>query len=477
MKRTLRRSAMILIVVLLIIGGMGYLSYNIVTEYKTWMNMAYNRHISSDGGLTQAGTITDRNGVELAKSVNGERVYNEDKSVRKSMLHIVGDDSINIGTSMQSMYRMNLTGYNPLFGLGLPTSLKPNSDMRLTADAKVCSQVYQMFDGRAGACVVYNYETGEILCDVSTPSYDPNAPPEITAENEEEYRGVYVDNAVSSSYTPGSIFKLVTTAAALKYIDDIETREWYCQGIERIGGDDETCEVYCNDGYAHGSENLEQALGNSCNIAFAKIAEELGIEKMTEVANEMGINGSFSVGDIPLKDGNYDVSDATKNQLAWSGVGQYTDLVNPMQMAIICSGIANGGKPVLPYLIGSDESILTKLGITTGGGTGSRMMESDVAGKIGEMMRNNVENYYGDGNFPAGMEVAAKTGTGEITKSSDGSGSDKNNAWIVGYCQNEKYPLAFAVVVNDVEGYGSQNAQPIACEALSACKESMDKSE
>ena len=148
-----------------------------------------------------------------------------------------------------------------------------------------------------------------------------------------------------------------------------------------------------------------------------------------------------------------------------------------MQMAIICSAIANNGKPVLPYLIGSDESILTKLGITTGGGTGSRMMESDVAGKIGEMMRNNVANYYGDGNFPAGMEVAAKTGTGEITKSSDGSESDKNNAWIVGYCQNEDYPLAFSVVVNDVEGYGSQNAQPIACEALSACKKSMDKSE
>lgn len=474
MKRTLRRSMMIFIVVLLIIGGMGYLSYNILTEHKSWINMPYNRHISYDGGLIQAGTITDRNGVELAKSANGERLYNEDKNVRESMLHIVGDDTVNIGTSMQSMYRTNLTGYNPLFGLGLPASLKPNSDMRLTADANVCSQVYQQFGNRAGSCVVYNYETGEVLCDVSTPSYDPNNPPEITEENQEDYDGVYVDNTVSSTYTPGSVFKLVTTAAALKYIDDIETREWYCEGVERIGGDDESCEVYCNDGYAHGGETLEQALGNSCNVVFAKIAEELGTEKMTEVANEMGINGSFTMGDIPLKDGNYDVSDATKNQLAWSGVGQYTDLVNPMQMAIICSGIANGGKPVLPYIIGSDESILTKLHITTGGGSGSRMMESEIADKIGEMMRNNVENYYGDGNFPDGLQVAAKTGTGEVIKSEDGS-KDKNNAWIVGYCQNKDYPLAFAVVVNDVEGYGSQNAQPIASLALSECMKSMDK--
>ena len=124
MKRTLRRSMMILIVALIIIGGMGYLSYNIITEHNTYINMAYNRHISSDGGLSQAGTIKDRSGVELAKSVDGERKYNEDESVREALLHVVGDDTINIGTSMQAMYRMNLTGYSPLFGLGLPTSLQ-----------------------------------------------------------------------------------------------------------------------------------------------------------------------------------------------------------------------------------------------------------------------------------------------------------------------------------------------------------------
>ena len=474
MKRTLRRSMMILIVALIIIGGMGYLSYNIITEHNTYINMAYNRHISSDGGLSQAGTIKDRSGVELAKSVDGERKYNEDESVREALLHVVGDDTINIGTSMQAMYRMNLTGYSPLFGLGLPTSLKPNSDMDLTVDAGVCSRIYGEFGDRKGACIVYNYKTGEVLCDVSAPSYDPENPPKITEDNQDEYEGVYVDNVVSSTYTPGSIFKLVTTAAALKYMDDADTREWYCEGVERIGGDDESCEIHCNDSYAHGSETLEQALGNSCNIVFAKIAEEIGIEKMTEVANSMGINGSFSMGDIDIADGKYDVSDATKNQLAWSGVGQYHDLVNPMEMAIICSAIANDGKPVLPYIIGSDASILTKLGITTGGGTGSPMMDKDIAQRIAEMMRNNVENYYGGGGFDDELQVAAKTGTGEITIS-NGSGSDKNNAWIVGYCQNEDYPLAFAVVVSNVEGYGSQNAQPIAVSALSACKDVIDK--
>lgn len=474
MKRTLRRSMMILIVVLIIIGGMGYLSYNIFMDHNTYINMAYNRHISSDGGLTQAGTIKDRAGVELAKSIDGERVYHENPSVRAGLLHVVGDDTINIGTSIQSMYRMDLTGYSPFFGLGLPSSLKPNSDLELTVDAGVCSQIYEEFGDKKGACVVYNYKTGEVLCDTSSPSYDPNNPPEITEENQDSYEGIYIDNVVSSTYTPGSIFKMVTTVAALKYLDDADTREWYCEGVERIGGDDDSCEVHCNDSYAHGSETLEQALGNSCNIVFAEIAEEIGPEKMTEVANSMGINQSFSMGDIDIAKGSYDVSDASKNQLAWSGVGQYTDLVNPMEMAIICSAVANGGKPVLPYIIGSDAGLLSKVGITTGGGSGSTMMDSSIATRLGEMMRNNVENYYGGGGFDSELQVCAKTGTGEITIS-NGEGSDKNNAWIVGYCQNEDYPLCFAVVVSNVEGYGSQNAQPIAASALSACKAVIDK--
>ncbi|MBQ9674103.1 MAG: penicillin-binding protein [Ruminococcus sp.] len=475
MKRTLRRSMMVMVVAVLIVGGVGYLSYRVVTEHNTWINMSYNNHISSDGGLTRAGTITDRNGVVLAKSTNGERVYNENESIRRGLLHVVGDDTVNIGTSMQSLYRMNLTGYSFVWGLGLPTSLKGNCDMKLTVDADVCSTVYDSFDGRKGACIVYNYETGEILCDVSTPSYDPNAPPEINEENQESYEGVYVDNVVGSSYTPGSVFKLVTTAAALKYIDDIETKEWYCEGVKKIGGDDETSNVHCNDGEAHGYETLSDALGNSCNIVFAEIAEELGPEKMTEVAEEMGINANFSVGDITVKKGHYDVSKATPNQLAWSGVGQYTDLVNPMQMAIICSAIANDGKPVLPYLIDSDTSLLTKVGITTGGGKGSQMMEASVAQTIAKMMRNNVTNFYGEGSFPSGLEVAAKTGTGEITLSNDDGKSNKNNAWIVGYCQNDDFPLAFAVVVTDVDGYGSTYAQPIASTALQACMSSIQK--
>ncbi len=460
---------MVMVVVVLIAGGAGYLSYRIVTEHNSWINMPYNNHILSEGGLTRAGSIMDRNGTVLARSVGGQRVYHEDENVRRALLHVVGDDSVNIGTSMQTLYRTKLTGYSFVWGLGLPTSLKSKSDIKLTVDADVCKKVYEAFNGQNGACIIYNYDTGEILCDVSTPAYDPNAPPTITEENEDKYEGVYVDNVVGSSYTPGSVFKLVTAAAALKYIDDIDTRQWYCEGVKNVGGTGKSAQVHCNDGYAHGTETLSDALGNSCNIVFAELADELGADKMTKVAEDMGINTNISIGDITVKKGHYDVKDADMNQLAWSGVGQFTDLVNPMQMAVICSAIANGGKPVMPRLIDSGSDLLSRVSIAIGGGKGKQMMDQTVAEKLGDMMRRNVTAFYGEGVFNSELEVAAKTGTGEIVLQGNGERTNRNNAWIVGYCKSTEHPYAFAVVVTNVDGYGATYAQPIASLALQAC--------
>ena len=119
MKKILRRSTLIYIVALAFIGGLGYLAFELVTGADDWVDQAYNAHIAGDGGLAQAGAIYDRNGTALAQTVDGKRVYNESESVRKSLLHVVGDDSLNISTAVQSMYRSQLIGYNLVFGLTL----------------------------------------------------------------------------------------------------------------------------------------------------------------------------------------------------------------------------------------------------------------------------------------------------------------------------------------------------------------------
>ena len=87
---------------------MGYLTFQLIMNADDWVDQPYNAHIAGSGGLAQAGAIYDRNGEVLAQTVDGERVYNENASVRKSLLHVVGDNSLNISTAAQSMYRSQL---------------------------------------------------------------------------------------------------------------------------------------------------------------------------------------------------------------------------------------------------------------------------------------------------------------------------------------------------------------------------------
>lgn len=452
MKRILRRSTMILVVTMAFIGGLGYLAVELVMNAEDWVDQPYNAHIAGNGGLAQAGAIYDRGGETLAQTVDGERVYNENESVRKGLLHVVGDNSLNISTAAQSMYRSQLTGYNLIWGLNMPQSLRVPHDINLTVDANTCAAAYDVLNSydKKGACVIYNYKTGEVICSVSTKAYDPQAPPEITEENESEYDGVYLDNVLSSSYAPGSIFKIVTTAAAIENIPDIYERTWECSGSKEIGGSDVTCVE------AHGTVNLEQAMAHSCNIVFAELAVELGQDIMTKTAGKIGINQSFDVDGVKTAKGEYDVSEANTNQLAWSGVGQYNDKVNPMQMAIICGAIANGGQSKNPTLI-KDTSVLSVLGINSSGG-GKELFNPDTAQKLDEIMRYTITDYYGDNLF-GGLSVCAKTGTAEVGENKEPT------AWMVGYSKDEDCPLAFACVVEE-SGFGFTYAGPVAEAAM-----------
>ena len=439
MKRTLRRSTLILIFTIAFIIGIGFFTVELVIEAKDWVDQPYNAHISGNGGLEQAGKILDRNGNRLAETIDGERVYNEDEGVRKALLHTVGDNSLNISTAVQSKYRSNLTGYSLIWGLNMPQSMRTSRDITLTVDSETCKTAYNMLQSgfeepKRGACVIYNYKTGEVICSVSTPGYDPEDPPKITEDNESIYDGVYLDNVLSSTYTPGSIFKIVTAAAAVENIPDLYERTWYCEGVEEIGGH----EVHCYDS--------------------TKLAVELGSEKMNAMAEKMGVNMSFNVDDVKTAKGHYNAPKNDVNVLGWTGVGQgsgeYEDKVNPMQMAIICASVANGGTAVNPsYIKSGTGDILKDIGIKHN--KTYNFLSSDTARQVGEIMPE-----YSIG----GLTVRAKTGTAEVNE-------DKNpNSWFVGFSADSDCPLAFACVVED-SGMGSSYARPVIEAVLSTAAE------
>ena len=148
--------------------------------------------------------------------------------------------------------------------------------------------------------------------------------------------------------------------------------------------------------------------------------------------------------------------------LGWAGMGQYTNLANPLHFLTMMGAIANGGVPVKPYFI---ESITTPAGLPAHlrvSKNGSRMLSADAADTLKDMMRYTVTKKYGDATFP-GLQFCAKTGTAEV-----GAGIEPH-AWIAGFSQDEKTPLAIVVVAEN-GGLGIGVAGKIANTVLQQAK-------
>ncbi|MDR0838451.1 MAG: penicillin-binding protein, partial [Oscillospiraceae bacterium] len=256
----------------------------------------------------------------------------------------------------------------------------------------------------------------------------------------------YLNRALSSAFTPGSVFKLVTAAAALENIPDIEERVFHCDGKLAVGADAVTCPS------KHGDIGFEDALAHSCNVAFAQLALELGGDTLAKYAADYGLTQRLPIGNVLTAAGKFEVGADGSIDLAWSGAGQYNDLASPIAMARLCAAIANGG--VAPELTATAKSGLF------GNAKTQRVMAAETADALREMMGYNVTSYYGADSFP-GLELFAKSGTAEV------GSSREPHAWFVGFIENGARPLAFAVVVEN-GGSGRLAAGGVANKVLQA---------
>ena len=440
------RSFILYILLAVFLGGMGFLLVNVVLHGRQWAMQPYNLHLTG-----QMGDIKDRSGVLLATSENGQRLYSQDETARRALLHTIGDTAGYIGTGVQSTMGDKLTGYNLVTGLNDTVFSRMGSTLQLTVDQSACIAAYNALQGHSGAVILYDYETGGILCKVSAPTFDPAFVPEDIDTND-AYKGAYLDNSLSASFTPGSIFKLVTAAAAMeKWPDSWGDITYECWGAENLGGSD----ITCLNGEAHGTQDMFSAMGNSCNIYFAHLAAEIGAQALQKKAEDMGFNVNFDFNGVAVAKSSIDLSSANENQLGWAGVGQYTLLANPYHMMALMGAVAKGGAYTQPRLAEGG-------GLFTALDTASRQLVTGTeATQLKALLRSDVENYYGDWMFPQGMNVCAKTGTGEV-----GEGKAPN-CWMVGFCDSAQYPYAFAVVVEEGSG-GIETAGAVAAAVLQA---------
>lgn len=454
MNRIAGRAVITLLLALVLVAGFSFFVAEFVTQADTWAVSSGSPHIYN-GDNINCGVVVDRDNVLLA-DMRDTREYSTSEALRKSTVHWLGDRYGNISAPAISHYAQQIAGFD-LVG-GVYSYGDAGGVVKLTLSGKVQQAALEALGDRKGTVAVYNYKTGQLLCAVTTPTYDPDNVPDIENDTTGAYEGVYVNRFIQSTYIPGSIFKIVTLAAALETIPDIQDRSFTCTGSYQVQGEKITCEA------THGQQDLKNAFSNSCNCAFAQIAIELGGETLKQYANKFGITEGITFDGITTVAGNFEAASAPLN-VAWSGVGQYNDLINPCAYLTFMSAVAGNGQRVNPYLVekisvGSEQTYQAEVK------TGQKILSDTTLQVLQEYLRNNVQTRYGDGNFP-GLTVCAKTGTAQV------GGEQKPNAMLAGFCADEKYPLAFIVCVEDA-GYGSTVCIPIASKVLAMCKDVLD---
>ena len=227
-----------------------------------------------------------------------------------------------------------------------------------------------------------------------------------------------------------------------------------CHGTEDYGHGDKVTDMS-----VHGTVDLKKALEVSCNIYFGKLAEKIGAGTMEKYTEKAGLTESLDINGIKTAKGTFEFPDSGVS-LAWSGIGQNKDMINPCTMMVYMGAIANNGTATLPTLIRPTSFVdkqmakIPKFGKKTKG-----MIDSSTASSLKEMMANNVENHYGGNSSFPGLNLCAKSGTAEV------GGSKKPNAWFAGFLDDPENPYAFIVLVEN-GGFGAKVSGSVANEVL-----------
>ncbi|MEE8737951.1 MAG: penicillin-binding protein 2 [Bifidobacterium sp.] len=345
-------------------------------------------------------------------------------------------------------------------GASIETSINP----------KLQSLAYQQMQGKDGSVVAIEPKTGRILTMVSTPSYDPNL---LAEHNTKKVNEVYssltsssanpmLNRSISQLYPPGSTFKTVLAAAALesgKYNPDTQIPAGASYTLPGTNTSLTNAESIANG--SNGKISFEDALAYSSNTAFAQLGVSLGDATIEAQAKKLGfgssivIDGSDSTG-LPMKAiASSFPTNITDDKLALASIGQGNTQETPMQNALIASAIANGGTLMQPTLVdrvrSSDLSVLSQTTPTVM----SNAFSSGTASKLTQMMEAVVTKENPNLEI-SGVKVAAKTGTAQI-----GTNNQSIDGWVIGFAPADNPKIAVAVVVHNVDVYGSFAAGPI----------------
>ena len=359
----------------------------------------------------------------------------------------------------------------------------PGNNLTLTIDFDLQKVAEEAFQEKTGALIAMDPKSGRVLAMVSKPSFDPDT----FARNisSEEWKSLMENpfsplqnKGIQGQYPPGSVFKIVTAIAGLETGVITPNTQLTCKGVYPYGNRDFRC--YKEGG--HGTINLHRAIVESCDIYFYQVGLKVGVDAIAHYANELGLGRLTGIALPHEKSGIVPSTSWKKKRLGapwYSGetlslsVGQGYINTTPLQLLMLISAVANGGKLYLPQVVEKVEDIY---GNTLKDYPPVEVAQADISEKtlhfVQEALMGAVNDPHGTGWACAlkDFKVAGKTGTAQVIKmAQDFKKGDmdrmplkfKDHAWFVAYAPFED-PIIAVVVLVEHGGYGGAAAAPIA---------------
>ena len=329
-----------------------------------------------------------------------------------------------------------------------------------------------------GNIIIMNPKTGDILAMATYPSYNLNEPYTINnnelqaiwddleqSEKTENLQAMWRNKAISDTYEPGSVFKLITTSAALEEgITNTDNEgEFACTGSITIAGTRIKCWRYYK---PHGSESLRDALMNSCNPVFIGLGQRLGVQTYYSYLRKFGLLEKTGVSLSGEANSIFIAEDKCGPvELATISFGQRFE-ITPIQLATAICAISNGGTLVTPRIvktiIDSETGEKNEIPVETRG----TAISEETSEKVLSMMESVVAEGTGKNAKVAGYRIGGKTGTSE-----DGANTGKYVASFCGVAPIDDPEVVMLITLYNPTGEGGHGgggtAAPVAGQMLS----------
>ena len=414
--------------------------------------------IAKPNSTYRPGDVVGQSGIE--------RAYNAVLSGRDGLRRVIVNSR---GQEMGSLNTINA---------------RPGNDLRLTLDLDFQMVAEASLGPQAGSVVALDPRTGEILAMVSHPAFDPNdfahrIDPKVWKQLTSDPMKPMLNKAIQAQLAPGSVFKIITAAAALETGTISPNHTIDCPGFVTLYG--HTYHDYTwYKRQGHGVVDLHRAIVVSCDIYFYTVGKLLGIEKIDYFARGLGLGTRTGI-DLPGESSGLVpspewVERAFKRQW-WAGetisvaVGQGAVTVTPVQLAYAMAGVVSGGTFRQPHLAFRDQ--LLALGADPPENTTRHFpLRQSTVNIVSKGMWGVVNDAGGTGAGArcSGLDIAGKTGTAQVVsvalKESAHKTQFKNNAWFVGYSPSTNPEIVVSVLV--MQGEHSAVAAPIARDVIKA---------